>query len=100
MDTVCLGTSGFAPPEQYGTAQTDPRSDIYSLGMTMYCICFGVKPQGKDYQIADEAKTPLESELLKVVKKCTELNPNDRYSSCAELRNDLNSLKEKYDLFN
>lgn len=100
VDTVCLGTSGFAPPEQYGTAQTDPRSDIYSLGMTMYCICFGVKPQGKDYQIADEAKTPLESELLKVVKKCTELNPNDRYSSCAELRNDLNSLKEKYDLFN
>lgn len=99
-DTVCLGTSGFAPPEQYGTAQTDPRSDIYSLGMTMYCICFGVKPQGKNYQIADEARSPLESELLTVVKKCTELNPDDRYSSCAELRNDLNSLKEKYGLFN
>lgn len=99
-DTVCLGTSGFAPPEQYGTAQTDPRSDIYSLGMTMYCICFGVKPQGKNYQIADEVRNPLESELLAVIKKCTELNPNDRYSSCAELRNDLNSLKEKYGLFN
>lgn len=98
-DTVCLGTSGFAPPEQYGTAQTDPRSDIYSLGMTMYCICFGVKPQGKNYQIADEARSPLESELLTVVKKCTELNPDDRYSSCAELRNDLNSLKEKYGWF-
>lgn len=99
-DTVCLGTSGFAPPEQYGTAQTDPRSDIYSLGMTMYCICFGVKPQGKNYQIADEVRNPLESELLAVIKKCTELNPNDRYSSCAELRKDLNSLKEKYGLFN
>lgn len=99
-DTVCLGTSGFAPPEQYGTAQTDPRSDIYSLGMTMYCICFGVNPQGKNYQITDDAITSLDAEFLAIIKKCTELNPNDRYSSCAELRNDLNSLKEKYGLFN
>ena len=96
-DTVCLGTSGFASPEQYGTAQTDPRSDIYSLGMTMYNICFGVKPMGKNYQIADEARNSLDAGLLAVIKKCTELNPNDRYGSCAELRNELNFLKEKFD---
>lgn len=95
-DTVCLGTSGFAPPEQYGTAQTDQRSDIYSLGMTMYNICFGVSPKGKNYQIADEARNSLDAGLLAVIKKCTELNPNDRYGSCAELRNELNFLKEKF----
>ncbi len=95
-DTVCLGTSGFAPPEQYGTAQTDQRSDIYSLGMTMYNICFGVSPKGKNYQITDEARTSLDAEFLAVIKKCTELNPSDRYGSCAELRNELNFLKEKF----
>ena len=37
-DTVLLGTKGFAPPEQYGFSQTDSRSDIYALGVTMQLI--------------------------------------------------------------
>ena len=94
-DTVNLGTVGFASPEQYGNAQTDKRSDIYSLGMTMYNICFGIQPKGKDYQITNEARTPLEKGLLTIIKKCTELNPNDRYNTCIELKNDLNYLKKK-----
>src|SRR5260370_7157625 len=36
QDTQLLGTPGFAPPEQYGSAQTDVRSDIYSLAMTLF----------------------------------------------------------------
>ncbi|MGH2501261.1 MAG: protein kinase domain-containing protein, partial [Ktedonobacterales bacterium] len=35
-DTQALGTPGYAPPEQYGSAQTDPRADIYALGATLY----------------------------------------------------------------
>ena len=34
-DTIAFGTEGYAPPEQYGKAQTDPRADIYALGATM-----------------------------------------------------------------
>lgn len=34
-DTKLLGTKGYAPPEQFGSGQTDPRSDIYSLGVTI-----------------------------------------------------------------
>ena len=34
-DTELLGTKDYAPPEQYGFGQTDPRSDIYSLGVTI-----------------------------------------------------------------
>ena len=35
QDTKLLGTRGYASPEQYGFAQTDERSDIYSLGVTL-----------------------------------------------------------------
>ena len=34
-DTRLLGTRGYAPPEQYGFAQTDSRADIYAAGVTM-----------------------------------------------------------------
>lgn len=34
-DTDFLGTRGYAPPEQYGFGQTDARSDIFSLGVTI-----------------------------------------------------------------
>lgn len=48
-DTVCLGTQGYAPPEQYGFSQTDQRSDIYSLGVLIKEISshtpeFGLAP--------------------------------------------------------
>ncbi|MBV9616266.1 MAG: serine/threonine protein kinase, partial [Ktedonobacteraceae bacterium] len=36
QDTQLLGTPGFAPPEQYGRAQTDERSDIYSLAISLF----------------------------------------------------------------
>src|SRR5437660_2182275 len=35
-DTVALGSLGYAAPEQYGTAQTTPRADIYSLGAVLH----------------------------------------------------------------
>ena len=44
-DTTPLGSPGFAPPEQYGRAQTDQRSDIYSLGATLQTLLTGRDPQ-------------------------------------------------------
>ena len=43
-DTIPLGSPGFAPPEQYGHAQTDQRSDIYSLGATLQTLLTGRDP--------------------------------------------------------
>lgn len=34
-------TPGYSPPEQYGTARTDPRTDVYSLGATLYAALTG-----------------------------------------------------------
>ena len=68
-DTGVLGTKGYAPPEQYGFGQTDPRSDIYALGITMMRLL------GKDYDGA----------LLPILQKCAALDPANRYTSTAEL---------------
>lgn len=43
-DTTPLGSPGYAPPEQYGRAQTDQRADIYSLGATMQTLFTGRDP--------------------------------------------------------
>lgn len=43
-DTVCLGTRGYAAPEQYGGSQSDIRSDLYSLGVTLYHALTGIGP--------------------------------------------------------
>ena len=38
-------TPGYSPPEQYGTARTDPRTDIYSLGATLYAALTSIIPE-------------------------------------------------------
>jgi hypothetical protein len=43
-DTTVLGSPGYAPPEQYGTAQTTAQSDIYSLGATLRSLLTGTDP--------------------------------------------------------
>lgn len=68
-DTRYLGTKGYAPPEQYGFGQTDCRSDIYALGVTMKELL------GDSYK----------GSLLRILDKCTQLNPKDRYQSMEKL---------------
>ncbi len=43
-DTVAIGTYGYAPPEQYGKGQTDARSDVYTLGATLYHLLTNLGP--------------------------------------------------------
>ena len=69
-DTKAFGTSGYAPPEQYGFGQTDARSDIYALGVTMK-------------ELLEEG---YHGWLTPVLDKCTALDPKDRYQNTDELR--------------
>ncbi|MDO5328646.1 MAG: serine/threonine-protein kinase [Coriobacteriia bacterium] len=64
-DTQHFGTIGFAPPEQFGFAQTDVKSDIYSLGKLL------------EY---------LSSDYDDIVSKATSFDPSDRYKSVDELK--------------
>ena len=81
-DTDFLGTRGYAPPEQFGFGQTDPRSDIYSLGITIK------KLLGDDYN----------GYLKKILLKCTELDPKNRYQSVEEISADVDKKFWQYRL--
>lgn len=87
-DTTCLGTQGYAAPEQYGGhGQTDARTDIYCLGATLYHLLTGHNPSEPPYEMYPIRtwNPALSSGLEEIVLKCTQKNPEDRYQSCAEL---------------
>ena len=87
-DTVSLGTKGYAAPEQFGgKGQTDARTDVYCLGVTLYHLITGQNPCEPPYEIYPIRywNPQLSSGLESIIQKCTQLNPEDRYQSCAEL---------------
>ncbi len=87
-------TPGYSPPEQYGTSRTDSRTDIYSLGATLYAALTGFIPEDGLARVVDEIKlTPLRKrnpkvskELADVIEKAMEPHANNRYQSAEEFR--------------
>ncbi len=92
-DTCCLGTRGYAAPEQFGGSQTDARTDIFGLGMTMFRLVTGVNPTQPPYEIKPirEVNPNLPEGLEYIISKCIMPNPKDRYQSCNELMVALNN---------
>lgn len=96
-DTRCLGTVGYAAPEQFGgMGQTDARTDIYCLGATLYHLVTGMNPCEPPYEIKPirEINPALSSGLERIILKCTQRNPDDRYQSAAELMYALDHYEE------
>ncbi|MBR5263079.1 MAG: protein kinase [Clostridia bacterium] len=94
-DTTCLGTRGYAAPEQYGgMGQTDARTDIYSLGVTLYHLVTGKNPAEPPYEILPirEVDPSLSPGLEYIIKKCTQKDPAERYQSALELLQDLENV--------
>lgn len=75
QDTMLIGTSGYAAPEQYGFGQSDVRTDIYAAGVLLNFLCTGKLPKE---QMAD-------GKAGKIVEKCIQLEPSLRYQSSDEL---------------
>ncbi len=101
-DTTCLGTRGYAAPEQFGNrGQTDPRTDIYCLGATLYHLVTGKNPCEEPYEMHPICKVnpQLSNGLERIIQKCTQSDPNNRYQSCAELMYDLEHYNEIDDKF-
>lgn len=96
-DTMCLGTVGYAAPEQFGgNGQTDARTDIFCLGRTLYHLLTGHNPCMPPYEIYPIRRwdPDLSSGLEEIICKCVQNDPEERYQSCAELLYALEHYRE------
>lgn len=92
-DTVILGTRGYAAPEQFGGSQTDARTDIFGLGMTMFRLVTGINPTEPPYEVKPIrlVNPNLPQGLEYIISKCTQPNPEERYQTCDDLMDDMNN---------
>ena len=101
-DTTNLGTRGYAAPEQYeGKGQTDQRTDIYCLGVTLHHLLTGKYPEEYPYELIPitEFNPMLSGGLERIIMNCTQRNPENRYQSCDELLYDLEHYEEVDEVF-
>lgn len=74
-----MGTVGYASPEQLGVAQSDARTDIYAVGVLLNVMITGKHPSEK----------LAKGKAGRIVRKCTNVNPNERYQTAEKLSNAL-----------
>ena len=90
---TAVGTMGYAPPELF-SGNVEPRSDIYSLGSTMFHLLTGADPQSNPLLIFDFQKNPrprqinsrLSDQMERILMRAVEYNADSRFSSAAELK--------------
>ncbi len=81
-DTNLLGTAGYAAPEQYGFASSDVRTDIFGVGMLLKTML--TYKNDKEVQFSKKVDS--------LINKCTQLNPDDRYSNISSVLKALRRL--------
>lgn len=74
-DTVIMGTVGYASPEQLGLTQSDARTDVYACGVLLNVMLTGKHPSEKLAR----------GRAGRIVRRCTAVNPDDRYPSARRL---------------
>lgn len=98
-DTANRGSSGYAPPEQYGRAQTKPSSDIYSLGATMYQLLSGYELAKTPFHLPPiRSLVPnIPTELATLITEMLDLDENKRPQSAHIVKQDLQNISIKMD---
>ncbi len=94
-DTIAFGSPGYAAPEQYGTAQTTPRSDIYSLGALLHQMLTGDDPENNPFQFAP-LRVPVPDGLEKLIQQMVELDPHKRPTSMAAIEYRLEHMTDAW----
>ncbi len=90
-DTQVLGTPGYAPPEQYGKAQTDARADVYALGCTLYQLLTGYDPATTPFALPPlHTRNPQVAVHVQLaIERATKLDRDARYGAVAAFEQDL-----------
>ena len=98
QDTVYLGSPGYAPPEQHGVSQTNPRSDLYALGATLHCCLTGRDPFHADDRFAFPPVRLLNPlvpiELDQLVQRLVSLDERQRPTNALEVQQELLKIKQ------
>ncbi len=105
-----LGTVGYMSPEQARGETVDSRSDVFSFGIMLYKIFAGISPFEGGDRVSTIAKiletkpepirhknATLPAELERIIDKCLQKDPNDRYQNTRDLAIDLRSLRKQYE---
>ena len=90
---TAVGTMGYAPPELF-SGNVEPRSDIYSLGSTIFHLLTGADPQSNPLLIFDFQKNPrprqinsrLSDQMERILMRAVEYNADARFASAAEMK--------------
>ena len=99
---TAVGTMGYAPPELF-SGKVEPRSDIYSLGATMFHLLTGSDPQDNPLLIFDFTKNPrprqinpaMSTEMERILMRAVEYKPENRFRSAGEMRDVMIAHLEK-----
>ena len=102
-----LGTIAYMSPEQAEGRPVDPRADVFALGVLLYEMATGERPFKGDTQLSvlsailkdtpssvSDLKRELPRELSRVVQRCLAKDPEDRYQTAKDLRNELRVLRD------
>lgn len=83
-DTVLLGTREYAAPEQFGYAQTDARSDVYSMGIVF-----------AELLAKSEASKRVSDKIQKVIERSTMFDPEKRYADAAGILKEMKNMSRR-----
>ncbi len=95
-DTIAFGSPGYAPPEQYGKAQTTARADLYSLGATLHFLLSGDDPANTPFSFAPFAPSlaaqPGMASLQRLIMQMVELDAAKRPESALAVKRELQEI--------